>query len=547
MKNLKTLISMQLKEKLGGKGIKDKKAFLMKVMLPIFAFILLTVFAFLLFYVTYLVGIFDPNYIPVNVLTFIFSLMMLLFIIFTTFSLVRNLYFSFDNQILITFPVSSGQVFISKLTVFYILELKRAVNYILPLFIGYGIVNSLSVGYFFLLPVFFILISVIPVIIAAFLSIPLVFLIMFLRRFKLLQLILAAIAIIGSTFLVFYLISLIPERINFFAQIRENTTAIREFFANSSNFFIIFALLTEMATGRVAFGYHTVVTGRSTAIFFSTLGICIALLTAAYFIIRPLYFKMVSSSRENRHVKIKKPKKNVKLKSYFSILKKEALLRFRTPASLAFTIIGVIILPVAMFLLNRVYGAFNMSDFGDLIALATNFLILTLIITSQHVRAASIFSSEGKAVYLLKTTPDTLKANVGAKMFFDVLLASISLLIAVIIITRLNDLSSFNGHLIFFSALSFMVGHICWSIELDITNPQYNKIVDGVHESSNINENKSMIIALIISFLISIFATFLMIRDFNTAWIRIALIAAAFVSIRTYLLVTNLKVYFKEM
>ena len=64
-------------------------------------------------------------------------------------------------------------------------------------------------------------------------------------------------------------------------------------------------------------------------------------------------------------------------------------------------------------------------------------------------------------------------------MFFDVILAAVSLFITVRIVASSNDLSANIAALIFFSVLSFMVGHICWSIELDITNPQYNKIIDA--------------------------------------------------------------------
>lgn len=538
---------MQLKEKLGGKGKKDKKAFLLKLMLFFLAFALTTVFAFLVFFVLDWVGVPEPSYIPINVLTFIFSLVMMLSIIFTTFSLLKSLYFAFDNQILITFPVSSGQVFISKLIVFYVLELKRAANYILPLFIAFGIINSLSVGYFFVLPFAFLVISLIPVIIAAFLSIPLLFAILFLQKFKLIQLVLAAAGMTLAILLVFRIIAAIPADIRFFENPENYIDVIRSFLSRFSANFIMFAWLTEMAVGSLTIIGHTAITGRSVVIFFSTLGVSIALLVAAFFIIRPLYFLMVSKPRENRQPKLKKAKSNVKLKSYISILKKEALLRFRTPSALAFTLLGLIIMPIALFLLNRIYAAFDTILLGDMVALATNFLILTLIITSQHIRAASIFSSEGKAMYLLKTTPDTVKANIGAKMLLDTLLAAVSLLLTVIIIARANNLPSSMVALIFFSTLSFMVGHICWSIELDITNPQYNKIVDGVHESSNVNESKSMIIALLLSFLVTIVATFLMIQDYSTAWIRISLVAAAFVSIRAYLLITNIKVYFKEM
>ena len=50
-----------------------------------------------------------------------------------TFELTNNLYFSEDNRVLITLPVDTNKIFVSKIIVFYLYELKKSLNFLMPL------------------------------------------------------------------------------------------------------------------------------------------------------------------------------------------------------------------------------------------------------------------------------------------------------------------------------------------------------------------------------------------------------------------------------
>lgn len=550
---------MQLREKLDFSFLKSTKQAILKIMLPVFAFVVLTVLCWLIWHQIRINGIFGLPLAP-NALTFVFTVMMLLSILFTTYSMMKNLYFSFDNQILLTFPVPRSQVFLSKLIVYYINEFKRSLIFIVPIFIGFGIANNASAEFYLMLPLFFLLTSLIPVVFGALLSIPLLFVSLFLRRFKVIQYILAATAATAVIILLFRVAGRIPENFDFFGSFQNNIESIETFLYRFSRIFIVFDLLIWMVSGtrgiltnvgRYTIRIHDVSSSSRAAIFFIALLVCVILLVIAFFIVRPLYFMMVSRHKENNKKERKNQKKNIKLNSFLSILKKELLLRFRTPAALVQTLIGVFFLPFSIFLLNRIYGALDTRFLGDIVALTTNFLLLILILTTQHVSSASIFSSEGKAVYILKTTPDTVKANIAAKMSLNATLSMASLILTTAIIARANYLPPLMSALIFFSVFFFAISHICWSIEMDITNPQYLKIIDGVHETSNVNETKSLIIAVVMSFLIAAISTLLTLQygidGAHLAWITVFGLSAVFMAIRFYLLIQNVKVYFKEM
>jgi hypothetical protein len=85
----------------------------------------------------------------------------------------------------------------------------------IPMFIAYGIIKSYPPYYYPWLIVLFILISVIPVLIAALDSIPTMFVYVFLNRVKILQYLLYASATACGILLLWHLISLVPDNINF--------------------------------------------------------------------------------------------------------------------------------------------------------------------------------------------------------------------------------------------------------------------------------------------------------------------------------------------
>ncbi len=80
------------------------------------------------------------NYgIKKELMVFIFAVIFFLSLISCTVGLMKNLYFADDNKVLITFPVNANLIFISRLIVYYIFELKRSLFLTIPIFIACGI------------------------------------------------------------------------------------------------------------------------------------------------------------------------------------------------------------------------------------------------------------------------------------------------------------------------------------------------------------------------------------------------------------------------
>ena len=116
---------MQLKDKIDLSYLKSKKQTISTIVFGILKLLLVVVFAYLMFYAFEILNVFSLiGFVPFSVVTVIFTAMFILSTITCTFGLMKSLYFSSDNAVLLTFPVSPNQVFLSKLIVFFVYEIN---------------------------------------------------------------------------------------------------------------------------------------------------------------------------------------------------------------------------------------------------------------------------------------------------------------------------------------------------------------------------------------------------------------------------------------
>ena len=117
MKNLKTLILMQIRDKIDLPS--NRKELLRLLFINIIKFLVVAVIVYLIFYLLTFAGIFTYDE-TVDLLVIVVTVTMILSILSCTFGLMKSLYFADDNKVLITLPVKPNLIFISKIIVFYI-------------------------------------------------------------------------------------------------------------------------------------------------------------------------------------------------------------------------------------------------------------------------------------------------------------------------------------------------------------------------------------------------------------------------------------------
>ena len=121
MKGLKTLVLMQLKDKIDFSFLKSTKRTIFKVVTTLLKFAVITAIIYFAFYIlSYLRLVSLLPGVPLNLFTALLTIMVSLSIIVCSFGLVKTLYHAKDNALLLTLPANRTTVFTSKLIVYYI-------------------------------------------------------------------------------------------------------------------------------------------------------------------------------------------------------------------------------------------------------------------------------------------------------------------------------------------------------------------------------------------------------------------------------------------
>jgi hypothetical protein len=122
---LVTLVKMQLKEKMDLAYLRSKRKLIFKLTWLFIEFAAITAIVAVVFYFAKLLNLFSPIHdVPVSVVSIAFGVMLLLSLITDTIGLMKSLYFSKDNTVLLTFPATPSLVFFSKLATYYVYEFR---------------------------------------------------------------------------------------------------------------------------------------------------------------------------------------------------------------------------------------------------------------------------------------------------------------------------------------------------------------------------------------------------------------------------------------
>lgn len=547
MNNFRALVLMQLKDKVDVSYLKSVKATIFKIVLSIVKFAVITAIIYLAFYLlSYLRLVSLLNGIPQNFFNLVFTIMILLSIIVCTVGLVKNLYFTRDNALLLTFPVARTTVFTSKLLVYYIYELVRNLTYLLPLFIAYGIINGMPFYYYFWVILMYPIITAVPVVIGALLSIPLMYIMSFVKQNKWLEVILFVIFLGGIVTALIFLIGAIPSNINLVGTWGTTYWEIQDFLTSFNNIFVPFGWLATMVVGQRYGITNEMFTSTQWFSLLGTIGLIVVIVGLLYVLVRPLYFKMASTPFEYKKTKVTKTPKIKKHGSFLSAVKKEFIVYFRTPEKL-YTLLFILLgMPIAIFLLNQIYAAMDTRLSGANMAVAFNILMILLIALSSSTSIAHVYSEEGASSYLLKTIPRPYLQTLSSKLVVNAIFVTLAIIASVAIFTSFVSYTAWQGILIFLIVELAYLGHLMWSAELDIMNPQtWQYQTTGTH-INNPNEMRSTLYALLVSALLAFLTYFFIGENLTSVWYKILFVAAIFFALRLYLYISKIKVYFKE-
>lgn len=547
MHELKSLVMMQLKDKIDMSFLKSTKKTIFKVIFSLLKFVIITAIIYLGFYFLTLLRLVSllPG-IPINVLLVIFALMSLLSIIVCTNSLKNNLFKSKDNFMLLTFPVTKTKLFLSKLILFYIYEFFRNIYYILPLFIAYFMINKCAFYFYLWLIIGLVIYTMFIVTISSILSIPAMYIGNLIGRVKGLNVALAAICIGLVVLALIKIILAIPENFDFMASWSTTFWELQDFLNLFSKYAAPFTVLLIAIIGERYGITNSLFTLNQLLYILIILGSIAIVFTLTYFLVRPLFFKLASKEFEYKKKLIKNEHKNKKLNTFWSLFKKEMLVTYRTNEkfnSLMFTAIG---LPLAILLLNKIYASMATRLSGTIMTIAFNILLFLLIALASNSNVAKVYSEEGASSYLNKVSPTSYLKILTSKFMLNFIFMTMSILATSIIVATFIGLNLANWLFLFMFVEALYISHLIQSAEMDIMNPQNQEYATTGNHNNNRNIIKSNLLGILLSALFAFFTYFLINENMKTVWVKLMLVAIMYMAFRLYLYISKIKVYYKE-
>lgn len=556
LRQLKTLVAMQLRDKIDFSWLKDKKKTLRKIIFGICSFAIVFVVTYLLLFFANKLSIFKYYQAP-TIVVLVVTISLFLSLVSCTFELMKTLYFAEDNKVLITLPVNTNSLFISKIIVYYIYELKKSLSFLVPIAMGCALLLimqqacSIFIYLWMWIPLLFII--AIPVLFGALLSIPTMYVYRLLKRVPVLKVISFIIVLVLVLSGVVYLINLLPTEINLIGRFDKISIAISDFLFAFEDKLSLITKMTYILIGEIP-SYGSIsykLTGMTFIKLGILVGVCVVSFILVYFISRPIFFGMMAKNFE-----INKSNGNVKTNhshtKYGTFVNKEFVINLRTINISVNYLMTYIIIPILVLFINKIYMAMNLSSLGHTLVNTFNMLIIILPLLASNALVATYYSSEGRAGYMKKTKPVFIVYPLLIKLLFNVIFSIPTVFITVSIFGGLTKMNVLNIIILGFAILFIHVGHMIYSATLDIMNPQNEQYATTGTIINNPNETKSTILAFTISIVVALISFLLFTEDSKyghtyLASIKILGISICYLLAMIYMFIQRVKAYYYEI
>lgn len=554
---LLTLVLMQVKNKLDISSVKNTKELLRTILFTVLKLGVVTAIIYLILYLSSYIGLFYNSDFP-RVVVIVLTISLVLSLISSTVELMKTLYFSDDNKVLITFPVDGNKIFVSKIIVFYLYELKKSLSFLIPITLSSVLLlvtKGLCPWYMLLwmfIPMTFIL--MLPVLIGSLLSIVAMYVTRFLKRVPVLE-VLLFMGLVGIiVYLIVYLIGLIPTNIDLLNQWPTVSKEIRNFLLLVEDKLPFMAQLVSILIGDITPKLTYALNVMSFVKLLVLIIICAVLSIMAYFISRPFFFSIMAKSFEiNKRVGKDKP--NKKHNKWITFVDKELKINLRNISISINYLIVYIAVPILILFLNVMYQAMNTREFGDLLTYTFNILMITLPLLASNSLVATYYSREGRAAYIKKTKPINIIYPLLIKLIFNVILSIPSVFITVWIFGSKAEFTSIVIWILAFTILLLHFGHMIYSATLDIMNPQNEQYATTGDVIDNPNESKSTFFAFLLAGIFTIIAY----KLFDEAMVsgktsdliicvsKLLIVATGYFGSMLYLFVKKVKAFYYEI
>jgi ABC-2 type transport system permease protein len=487
MNSVKALLRLELKAKIGSLNLKDTRNFIKYIIIAVFSLFVYGVYiygarSFLISFYIY-----DMQYLFLVLFTGLVELILIFAGIGT---MVKSLFFSGDNEILLRFPVKGSEVFVSKILLVLITESIVTLVLILPVYITYGIITGEGAGFYLIMPLILLFNILLPFILSNIFAIPFMFIQSFLKN-KYTALLIIFIAFVAGGFAV-YMLS-VQGLLAFMEE------EAMDFFSN--NFMVILSNITNYAFPFRQF--VNVLTGRDVLL---SLALSLLLFTAlsliALIIVKKMYLMTMLKNIEASGSCFERSTKNIKRNHFNTIIRREFLEIFRS-TNYSFQYLAMAFgAPIMVYFCNRLAAYIGKTNVGQGVLPSLTMLVMLIFISLIVSFASSAISREGDNFYITKIAPVSYVLIVTVKLTLYLVVAFSSIIVSLMILMILKYIVPLTGIIMLFSCMLLAVGETCLSIKLDIKRPTFAVGGDGDLTQGTPASFLSLFIGLMIAMII---------------------------------------------
>lgn len=503
--SVRSLVRLEMRARFGSRVDMTAKAKASKALSIIFT---LAIYAVLVTGIYYLAEMFvRRSHMPFEFLVVAMTFTVCVTTIVAIGNVVKNLYLSGDNELLLRFPVNGREILISKSIYCFLHNVVINLLIMIPVCVIYGVVSSAPVGYYFVAIAVTLLAIPLPYAIANLLAIPVMMIMNLVKNQFLLVLILLIAAICGVFILYMTALSGVLEYMRDESESMFSPAVMDIFrnFADSAYPFRWYALLL----GGWFSGYGSQAAGLSFLyLFLITAALCVG----AYFVTSRTYYQIILNGIETEKVSFQKKIPNIKRSVFGTLLHREFFLILRS-FNYSFQYLAMAVAaPVMVYYCNDLAATMGKNTVGA--AIVPGLTLLVIIIFSAIIVsfASTSISREGNAFYHTKIVPVSYTTQILAKLFLYGAVGTASVVLSTVVVAAAfgtdkagNLLTSLDIGCIFIISQMITMALTCLAIAADVKSPTFNVVGDGEMVSANKNMVVSLLVGIVVAALFGVF------------------------------------------
>ena len=482
--NIRTLLKLELKNRM--KGNSQTKYSWIKTL---FMVALVGVAVYGLYLVSEIFfEMFAKADIAYEALVILYTVFFLFMCFIGTSSTIKVLYYKGDNEILMRYPVSGTEVFVSKTLFLIITQFAITAVVLVPFLVGYATTMGLGEEFYKLIPVSVSFMMVIPFLLSNILAIPIMHLTNKIRnKFGL---IIVGLAILVTLMFAVYML-LFDKMVTFM-----NDT---EFSVFSDGFVQI---IRDVATYLIPMKYFAdVLLNHELYIAYPVL-VAIAGLSfiGTILVIVKLYPKTLLNNIEVEGSAFKRKTKNRRSPIFIALLRKEFLQVFRSVNYSFQYFVLACAMPVMVYFCKNITMQLGKDQIGEQIALGMTLLVMLIFATVITSFSATSISREGDNFYHTKVAPVSIVKQLFVKFFMYLIVSVLANGVCVGVLIFTKQVEIVVGLWLFGIVESLAIGMTLTSMRFDIKHPYFNLSGEG----EVVNNNASTTLSVVMGFVVAI-------------------------------------------